>query len=294
MRQMLGLLLFLAIVGIVAFNFERILTFAQTQSTYNSAKADIDSRRWTSAIAKYEDALKRYEGNMSIVTRLGWLYQQAGQADKGEALYKAQLKKHPDDLELLAGLASLLQADADRRNEVVDLYRAALKKHPENPWLLNQIGAFYKHFAERPEETREETRKWLFDQARYYYQLSLTQDPKQFQTQFNLGVVYQALHNLQPSASAYCQAVLLRPDSFEARYNLGLVLSELNYLELAYRQLDRSVRILSDGGDVANAQIMARKVQTVKNSNYHDAGKQGGLSVRPAPEFLDVGCLSTD
>jgi tetratricopeptide (TPR) repeat protein len=289
LKRALGFLFLLAIGAILAFNFKRILVFGQAHEIRQAAQPAVTAKNWEKAIQAYEKGWKQYPDNPSIMVRLAWLYQQAGQPERAEETYRGVLKRDPDHVEAAIGLANLIKAKPSRVNEAVVILRKALKANPTDARLLSQIGNLYKTAAENPAEKRESTRKWLYDQARYYYQASLKQNPRQFQTQFNLGVVYQSAEKLQNSAQAYCKAAIMLPDSYESRYNLGMVLSELDYLEEAYRQMDRSVKILVEKGDIETAQSMAIRVQHVKNRIFN-SGRQG-LSSRTDPPFLDQACL---
>lgn len=289
-KRALGFLFFLSIVAIIGLNFKQILSFGQAHEIRQSAQKAVDAQNWEKAIQLYESGLKRYPDNVNLKLRLAWLYQKNHQPKQAESAYRAVLQREPDNKEAMIGLAALLEATPARINEAIVELRKALKAHPNDPRLLNQVGNLYKSAAENPAETRSQTRKWLYEQACYYYKMSLKLNPRQFQTQFNLGVANQNLDSLQAAAQAYCQAIIVNPNSFEAHYNLGLVLSRLDYLDEAYRQMDRSIKILTEKDDIETAQKLALKVQTIKNRVYN-SNKQG-LSARQNPEFLDKGCLS--
>lgn len=289
-KRTLGFLLFLAIVAVIGLNFKRILAFGQAHEIRQSAQMAVAARNWEKAIQVYEEGLKRYPDNTSLKLRLAWLYRMNRQPERAETTYREILKDQPDNRDALVGLADLLEMSPARVNEAIVELRKALKAHPRDSGLLNQVGSLYKTAAENPAETREDTRAWLYDQARYYYEMSLKMNPRQFSTQFNLGVLNQRLDKLQPSAKAYCQAIILHPDSYEAHYNLGLVLSRLDYLEEAYRQMDRSIKILTEDGDIETAQKLALKVQAIKNRVFNSNTQ--GLSSRQNPAFIDSACLS--
>jgi tetratricopeptide (TPR) repeat protein len=289
------LLVFLIICGLVVaagLNFKPILRYGEAKLVEAAAQTAINAQNWTKAIEIYETGLREHPQNVEIAERLGWLYQQAGQMEKAGQLYRSMLQADPDNLPAQLGLGQIAAASPEHFNDAVLVYRKALKKHPDNAELLYQIGNLYKAAAENPKETRASMRKWLFDQARYYYQMSLRSNPRQFLAQFNLGIAYQQQENLQPAAKAYCQAITLNPASFEARYNLGLILSELNYLEEAYRQMGQAVQLASQQTGEEGAMQLARRVQNIKNSIYNNTSRQG-LSAKGKPEFLDEKCLVT-
>ncbi|WP_373531712.1 tetratricopeptide repeat protein [Vampirovibrio sp.] len=289
MSRILSFALFLIIVVIVAFNFNALLSYGRANQIEQSAQKAIEAQNWEKGIQLYEEGHKQFPDNATIALRLAWLYRKNQQNSQAEATYRTLLKQAPDHLEARMALAGLLKNDAKRVNEAIVELRQALKAHPKNPQLLASIGNVYKTAAENPAEKREATQKWLYAQARYYYQQSLKLNNQQFQTHFNLGVSYQNIDDNTAAAKAYCQALVVSPNSYEARYNLGLVLSDLSFEEEAYRQMGRAIQILSDRNDMAMAQGLAVKVQNVKNRIFNS--NRPTLTGQEIPPFLDKACL---
>jgi tetratricopeptide (TPR) repeat protein len=278
----------LGVGAVLVLNHKSILALGQERIVAQQAEGAISVKNWEKAIGLYEGARQMHPGNQQIALRLAWLKLMEHKPAEAEAIYREILKDDPSQLEAAMGLAALLDSDPKHINQAVLLLRHALKEHPNNPRLITETGNLYKIAAENPQETRAETRKWLYDLAIYYYQASLKLNPRQFQTQFNLGVSNQAIDQPQLAAEAYCQAVSLNPGSYEARYNLGLVLSALNFQAEAYRQMDAAVKLLGEA-DMESAQGLAIKVQNVKNNVFNSGDK--GLSSHENPSFLDKKCL---
>lgn len=289
LNRALSFLLFLIIGVIVVFNFKTILSFGRANEIERSAKKAIEAHNWEKGIQLYENGYQQFPHNNNIALRLAWLYRQNRQDPQAEQMYRDILKREPDHQDALLGLANLLKNDPKRINEAITLLRKALKSHPKDARLLSAIGDTYRTAAENPEEKRKNIKKWLYDQARYYYQHSLKLDNRQFRTRFNLGLTYQNAGNDKEAAQAYCQAVILHPDSYESRYNLGLVLSNLDFQGEAYRQMDRSIKILSERNEMALAQDLALDVQGVKNRIFNSNRRT--LGEQEAPSFLDKACL---
>jgi predicted O-linked N-acetylglucosamine transferase (SPINDLY family) len=281
--------LFLIIAVVVAFNFKTILSFGRANQIEQSAKKAIEAQHWEKGIQLYEEGHKQFPDNRNISLRLAWLYRQNQQNNLAEATYRALLKQNPGQLEARMALADILKSDPKRINAAIIELRHALKEHPSNPKLLASIGNVYKAAAENPAEKRKATQKWLYQQARYYYQQSLKLEAKQFYTQFNLGVTCQNVEDYTAAAQAYCQALRVNPNSYEARYNLGLVLSDLSFEEEAYRQMGRSIQILSERNEIEMAQSLAVKVQNVKNRIFNS--NRPSMTGQEIPPFLDNACL---
>lgn len=332
LRSLMGFILVLAIVGVLVIFNKPILTWAQAEMTYRQVQDTLETPApdWSRVLSAYEGAQHQYPDNMEIANRLAWVYLKMNQPDRAEALYRDILKRQPGNMDAQVGLANVIKANPGRYNEAVDIFREAKQAHSQDPYLLSQIGSLYKTAAENPQETRPQMRQWLYDIARYYYELSLQLDKTQFTTNFNLGVAYQNLYELDPAktseqcellpkdpmdpkwkdgcklrqaARSYCRAIIIDPESYETHYNLGLVLNSMNYLNEAYRQMDRAVELLSRQASSENAassageevQMLARKVQNVKNANFRDPSKQG-LMAPDDPSFLGGDyrkCLTT-
>lgn len=289
LNRALSLLLFLIIGVVVVFNFKTILAFGRANEIERSAKQAIEAHNWEKGIQLYEAGYQQFPQNSNIALRLAWLYRQNRQDKQAEQVYRDILKREPNHQDACLALANLLKNDPKRINEAITLLRKGLKSHPKNARLLSAIGDVYKTAAENPEEKRQNIKKWLYDQARYYYEHSLKLDERQFRTRFNLGLAYQSAGDDKEAAQAYCQALILHPDSYEGRYNLGLVLSNLNFQGEAYRQMDRSIEILSEHNKMAQAQDLALDVQGVKNRIFNSNRRT--LGGQDAPSFLDKACL---
>lgn len=289
LKRGLTLVLFLTIGAIVVFNFKAILSFGRANQIERSAKKAIEAQNWEKAIQLYEEGYQQFPDNDNIAIRLAWLYKQGRQPDKAEQTYRLALQRNPGNENAQIGLADLLKQDPKRINEGVTQLRKALKAHPNDERLLSAIGDLYKTAAENPAEQRESVKKWLYEQAQYYYQASLKLNPRQFQTRFNLGLSYHNINECEAAAKAYCQALLIRPESYQARYNMGLVLSDLNYQAEAYRQMDRAVKILGESNHTDLAQDLALKVQAIKNRIFNSNRQM--LGQKEVPQFLDSKCL---
>jgi tetratricopeptide (TPR) repeat protein len=293
-RTLLGLVLFGVILGIIVVNYPRIEHASQVHMLRQSARTALASRNWEKAIRLYEEGWRNAPQNRDIATRLAWYYRQANQNDRAEAVYRKVLKQQPDHLDARLGLAGLLQEDPKRVNEAVDQLRMAVSQHPESPMVLTQVGDLYVNAAENENEKRGSVRQWLYSQSIYYYEQSLKRNPKQFLTQFRLGVAQQSLKNLQAAAKAYCAALALNPTSYESRYNLGMTLTALRFRNEGYRQMDRAVAMLADENDMKVAMWLAQRVQNIKNAVYESNDKDQALPGlnEPTPDFIPATCLA--
>jgi|GEM_PF-2059260 len=275
------------IVGVLAFNYQRLLDYAQTVMLKNETQQAIRRGHWDKAVALYEQAWKAHPQVVDIGIKLAWLYQKNKQYKEAEGQYRHILLRFPTNLTARMGLIRLLKTQPERINEAVDQAKIALLRNKDNTMLLNEIGDIYNDRAQMPEESRESVREWLARQAVYYYQHSLEKNPKQFAPTFHLGVAYHGMKNWEAAANAYCEALLINPDHYQARYNLGMALSMLNFPDAGFRQLDRASAILAEEGRMDMAMTVAMNVQTVKNSVYESRERPKSRIGSPeTPPFL--------
>jgi tetratricopeptide (TPR) repeat protein len=275
------------IVGVLAFNYQRLMDYAQTVMLKNEAQQAIKAGRWDKAVILYEQAWKAHPQVPDIGIKLAWLYQKNRQIKEAEGQYRNLVLRFPTNLTARLGLIQVLKTQPDRINEAIDQAKIALLRNKDSITLLNTVGDLYNDRAQMPEENRESVREWLSKQAVYYYQRSLEKNPKQFDPIFHTGVAYHGMKNWEAAANAYCDALLIKPDHYQARYNLGMALSMLNFPDAGFRQLDRASAILSEEGRMDMAMKVAMNVQTVKNSIYESREKpKSDLGGSKIPPFL--------
>ncbi len=294
--RLLSVALLIGVVTVAILYNAQIVEFSDAYLAQQEVRPYLRNQNYPRAIEIYENQVKAHPGNLRLAMNLASLYGQQAQIREAEALYQQILQQKPDHLRATLAYAKLLKSYPARVNEAIVQYRKALQYHGYNPVLLREMGHFYKQMAEtlpdKKLKSHKTVRPWLYEWAIYYYRHALQVDPNQFSAQFGLGVVYQASSQPEKSATQYCNALLISPNSYEARYNLGLVLVDLGYLDVGYRQLDGSVRTLTEQDQILKAQQLAEQVQKVKNSVFNDPEKSG-LQQKPQPDFLNPDCLNT-
>jgi tetratricopeptide (TPR) repeat protein len=299
-------------IGLLVIYNKPITEFSDAWQLEKEGEKALKSENWLHALNIYEKGNKEHPQNVEIALTLGSLYQKlASQEDlkavqsreevpeenkeldyfsKGEALYQKMVQAFPGNAKVYTGFASLLATHPDRVNDALAQTKIALKLSPHDPQLLKVMGDIYKDAAENICENRHSVKKWLYDWASYYYRIAIQNDPKVYQTHFNLGVSYQQNDLYDKAAREYCNALILSPDRYEVHYNLGLALVQLHQVDDGYRHLEKSIYILRESGHDEDAQKLAEQVQSFKNSVFQES-QYSTLQPHSNKKPLDSRCL---
>ena len=78
--------------------------------------------------------------------------------------------------------------------------------------------------------------------------------PKDYNTIFNLAVVYQLTGQHKKSAINYCRAISLEPMNYEAHYNLAVLLRHLKMYKEAYDEIEKASLLVTEGNINSNSQ----------------------------------------
>lgn len=164
-----------------------------------------------------ERHIDRHPQDAYVLNKLGALYVQQGELQRGMELLQRGLDPAPSDaatryeLHYHLGLAhrSLQQLSAAEHH-----YQAALRQPVEDMLKLSSylnLGSLYKQLGQ-------------LSLAGQQFQIAIAISPQWAIAYFNLGVVYRAQGKLEAAIEAYRQAILHRPDYGEAYQNLGILL----------------------------------------------------------------------
>lgn len=86
------------------------------------------------------------------------------------------------------------------------------------------------------------------------YEQALKIMPRDYDTLFNLGVVYQMSGNTRKSAQNYCKAIAIKPMNYEAHYNLAILLKHLKMYKEAYNEIEKATILATEGNINSNTQ----------------------------------------
>lgn len=281
-------LLLLAAGAGLYFYHQPLMAFSNAYLLEQDAHRYIAAGNFEGAAQAYEQGLALTPNDKKRTLALAQLYHRLGRTDDAETLYRKTLALDSKNYEARLGYAVLL-TQADQYNHAVDQLRAALGMYGHNTVVLNTLGNLYRKASENPAESRGQTRRWLQDWAIYYYRLALKQDPANYDSHFQLALLYQAQEEFDRAARHYCQAIAAWPSSYEVHYNLGLTLVELGHFDPGVRQLNTAVQLLRKQERMADAQSLAESAQGVKNSIL-----EGTPTQLPLPVGVTTDCLSAD
>jgi tetratricopeptide (TPR) repeat protein len=82
------------------------------------------------------------------------------------------------------------------------------------------------------------------------YEEALKILPDDYDTIFNLGLVYQLSGNTKKAATNYCKAIAIQPMNYETHYNLAVLLRHLKMYKEAYNEIEKASLLASEGSNV--------------------------------------------
>ncbi len=132
---------------------------------------------------------------------------------KASSAYAHVLKLDPDNLDALRGVGNI---DFDQRkyDEAIAVYEHYLSRKPDDPDVRTDLGTMLLSSGSA-------------DQAVLQYRKVLETRPKFFEANFNLGIAYGQMNELDLARAAFEKAQTLAPDA-EARSRVTQMLAELN------------------------------------------------------------------
>lgn len=179
-----------------------------------------------------ESYLTKYPNDAYACSKLGALYVQVGEIDRGIQLLKRGIESTFIDPVLLYELHYHLGI-AYEYSQQLNL----AKYHYQTASQLNilpklKLGA-YNNLGNVLKDTSK------LQQAKSAYENALQIDPNFAIGYYNLGMTLKALGQMQDAIAAYQKAISLNPDYAEAYQNLGVVLLKIGYVDeslLAFRR----------------------------------------------------------
>jgi tetratricopeptide (TPR) repeat protein len=188
-----------------------------------------------------EQFLQEHPDDTYDAAKLGALYGELGEWEKGVALLERGLKQLADDdsaqlahtrYELHYHLA-IAQSRLGNANAAADHYRQALAQSIL-PRL--KLGA-YNNLAGLLKDAN------LDAEAQGLYEQALAIDPQFAMGYYNLGSVRRKLGNLEGAIAAYETALHLAPDTPEIHQNLGVALLKAGLLERSKQAFGRAIAL---------------------------------------------------
>lgn len=236
-------------------------------------------------------------------------YQQAGQLQQAEKIYRSVLSVEPNNADALHLLGTLAN-QAGKHQEAVQLIENALRSEPSNHFYLNNLGNALKNLG-RLQEAELKYRQALAlrpDYAHTYYNLAGTLEqlgrteeaeksyrqalslaPKLAEAHYNLGNMLQRLGRFSEAVQSYQQALALRTRYPEAHNNLGSALKALGRLNEAERNYRQALHLKPDHA-YAYCNLGAA-LHELGRLNEAEQSYRSGLALKPdyAEAYFNLG-----
>lgn len=287
LKNSLVVLLLLALIGLIAWRFSDLLEAGQYQYIQQQAKPAVQQKKWAAAVQVYENGLKQYPQNASIMTALAKTYSRLDNKNKAEVYYRRALKQKPNSKLALLNLILLIHYDNPSRfSESVGLLKKAFEEYDDDIDVLNTAGHLYLNRGKALPQNNTEKRFFAFTRAEKYYEQSLKKNPTQFVILFQLASLHQQMGHTRLGVKFYCKALALNEDHLAARYNLSLLMQRLQYYQQAYLHLNRVIKLAHQSNHVAQAQKMTLQAQALKRK----VSRQPKKATQPT-DFMPQSCL---
>ncbi len=171
--------------------------------------------QYTFAEGRYDEAIENYRSFLndfstspyrtSAINSLVRLYRIRHKYTDAENLIRDEIRRKPDDINLMEQLADLYKAQG-KYDEALSLYHTALDQNPKNTDILKKLGELY---AERGQQ----------DLAAEQWAKIVQDDPDQAYRYQQLGSIYTSHQMYERAVEAYETAIGLSPKSAQL-YNL--------------------------------------------------------------------------
>ena len=171
--------------------------------------------QYTFAEGRYDEAIENYRSFLndfptspyrtSAINSLVRLYRIRHKYTDAENLIRDEIRRKPDDINLMEQLADLYKAQG-KYDEALSLYYTALDQNPKNTDILKKLGELY---AERGQQ----------DLAAEQWAKIVQDDPDQAYRYQQLGSIYTSHQMYEKAVEAYETALGLSPKSAQL-YNL--------------------------------------------------------------------------
>ena len=171
--------------------------------------------QYTFAEGRYDEAIENYRSFLndfstspyrtSAINSLVRLYRIRHKYTDAENLIRDEIRRKPDDINLIEQLADLYKAQG-KYDEALSLYHTALDQNPKNTDILKKLGELY---AERGQQ----------DLAAEQWAKIVQDDPDQAYRYQQLGSIYTSHQMYEKAVEAYETAIGLSPKSAQL-YNL--------------------------------------------------------------------------
>ena len=199
------------------------LALAQVREDNNSASG---LERFASAISKYQPTEPQF------YVELGDAWVRHGQPQKAAPLFEQALRRKPDSLAALLGLARALDL-MRRRTEAAEALQRATKVLPDDPVPWRELAEIHVKQGNPAD-------------ALAALETSLKLDPEAPESHYAMGLAWSQPGDPSRSETYFREAIRLAPDYSEAHMNLAILLFQKKRAEEARYQFESALRYRPD------------------------------------------------
>ncbi|MBE7706774.1 MAG: tetratricopeptide repeat protein [Cyanobacteria bacterium SIG30] len=242
------------------------------------------------AIYSYQKGLEYYPKHFKAQYNLANIYVSYEDYYSALSAYEKALQIKPDSINARIDYAIVLAEATFNYDKAIEEYDKAIKLSPKwvyipfivnskNTYKYNRGVAFYNlGLAWRGKsllmgDKNFDSRKFLNNAAESYSNaLKIKQN---YQTFYNLGIVYHILKYPYMAGYNYCMAIEKAPMNYEAHYNLGILLREYGQYNASLEEFHKASLILDIYGDASKNQyiydILNDVTRRIVAKGNHDA-----------------------
>ena len=201
----------------------------------------------------YRRITREQPNNARVCFGLAFVLQGKGSADEAITWYQKALKLNPQFVDALYNLGSTYHQKG-QLDEAVGYYEKALQLNPQLAMAYNNLGSILQQ-------------KGRFDEAIGLYQKALQHNPGLVSAYNNLGLAFQEKGQFEEAMGCYRKALSLQPEHPTVHFNIGVLLLmhgdyEKGWQEYEWRRKARDyrrrdfTRPLWDGSGVSGRTIL--------------------------------------
>lgn len=268
MRRLLSALFSLFVIGLiaVAVYFNQQFTFTQVDKVkgmyyvYKGDKA-YHSLKMQKAINYYKKGLELYPQHYGAWYNLGNIYVAYEDYQSALDAYAKAYEHNPKMMiaRMNHGIISSeklgdFDSALDQYQKVIETKRKLISipyvysnkvSYKENKAIAYyNIGVTYRLKSLYSNDDWELKRKYL-SKAIDAYEKSIEIHPNSYDAQYNLGVAYHSIGDLDSAGKCYCKAIQISPMNYEAHYNLAILLRKKRLFNEAYDEIDKALTLIT-------------------------------------------------
>lgn len=165
-----------------------------TLNISNAANCAYNGQMWDKAILNYKRLADVGYGKGNTWMMLGRVYAEKGDSVQYKATISEGLKKYPSDADLLTEDVNIKMHDGHAAEAINEL-NSLVAQRPNDPQLNFVVGNVYDRMAnpngpDGKPAAKPANYEELLNKAAEYYKKAIELDPKNFDANYNLGVLY--------------------------------------------------------------------------------------------------------